>query len=102
MNWINKIIDNFYFKRMIEMEDVGLGEKDKEWLKSHSAHLKRVAGTMKAYILNQTFNTLTIREHQRRKDWFDCLTTIQRLCETSTSKDRMNWLTMKPKKSDKK
>ena len=100
MNWFKELIDSFYFKRALKRDKIGLGDVDIEWLKDHSGRIKRISETMKAYILNETFNSLTIRDHQRRKDWFDCLTAVQKLCETTNKKDEINWLTMKPKKKD--
>ena len=99
--WINELIDSFYFKRLIKRDDIGLGEKDKEWLKAHSSHQQRVFETMKAYILNSTFNSLTVRDHQRRKDWFDCLTALQNLCKTASGGKNIDYLTMKPKVENK-
>lgn len=102
INWINNIIDNFYFKRSLKRDNIGLSKKDIEWLKTHSVHQIRIMETVKGYILNTTFHSLTVRDHQRRKDYFDCLTTIQKLCSDTQTKQPLDWLTMKPKIKKKK
>ena len=97
MKWLKEIIDNFYFKRSIKHDNIGLGDEEIEWLKDHSKHQQRIMENIKAYILNSTFNSLTERDHQRRKDWYDCLTAIQNLCKKTDDKMKIDYLTMKPK-----
>jgi len=101
MDWIKHIIDSFYFKRDIRRGKLGLGEEDIEWLKDHSARIIRINEIMKEYIYRTTLHSLTLRDHQRKKDWYDCLTTMQQLCKNTNAKQKIDWLTMKPKSEKK-
>ena len=91
-----RLIDKIFFDRKIRRDKIGLGKDDIKWLRDHSAHLDRIMETVKGYIKDSTFNSVTVREHQRRKDWYDCLTTIQNLCRQTKEKSKINWLTGKP------
>jgi len=102
INWFKKIIDNFYFKRSLKRDNIGLSSTDIDWLERHGDHIKRIAETMKMYILSESFNSLTTRDHQRRKDWYDCLSALQKLAEQTRKKQSIDWLTAKPKKIDNK
>jgi hypothetical protein len=96
---IKKILDKLFFKYIIKKELIT--EKDTKWLRDHADHLIRICETAKIYIEKRTFTSLTLREHQRRKDWYDCLSTIQKLCSESKEKKNINWLTGKPYKPKK-
>ena len=101
MNWLKEKIDSYYFKRFIKNKRLGMRPDDIEWLRDHSARLKRITENIKANILQQTLHSLTLRDHQRKKDWHDCLTAIQKLCETTNNEGQIDYLTMKPKKKEK-
>jgi hypothetical protein len=88
---IKEILDKLYFKYSIKPEMVR--KEDVEWMKDHAEHQIRIMESIKQYIGKVTFNNLTLREHQRRKDWFDCLSCIQKLCSDSKDKKSIDWVT---------
>lgn len=101
MNWIKEKIDSYYFKRFIVKKRLGLRPDDIEWMVEHGARIKRIAENMKANILQQTLHSLTIRDHQRKKDWHDCLTALQELCKTTNKEGQIDYLRMKPIEKEK-
>ena len=93
---INKILDKLFFHYIIKKEM--MRDEDRVWLRDHSAHLMRICESMKSYIASTTFSSITLREHQRRKDWFDCISTIQRLAGETKDNKSIDWLTAKESK----
>jgi hypothetical protein len=91
---IKKILDKLYFKYIIKEEFIR--KEDKAWLKDHAEHLIRIFESSKKFIANRTFTSLLPREHQRRKDWFDCLEALQALCKEARPKNKINPITGKP------
>jgi len=92
-------LEKILFTKTLKRTTFKLSKENLEWLKSHKNRLNRICECMKWYIATQTFNCITLREHQRRKDWCDCLEALQKLGdETEKKKKKRNWLTMKPEK----
>lgn len=102
MNWLKDIIDKWYFKRAINYYKVGLAEDDIEWIEQHSKRLDRMFETTKDYILKATVHSLTPKDHERKKNWIDCLTALQNLSKTKSSKKNIDFLTMKPRVTEEK